>query len=140
MNVILIIVIALLMVVIVFLLLSIKANQKFVQSMKQLAQENRARITSLENRNRELSDKLKNRTDFNTDVSSDGDSPEFEELKEKYQSLQTKYEKVSEELEIQQKETKEAKEAAEKAAAAIPPENPDPSAQEKALQEQIERL
>ena len=78
MEIFLIIVVALLMVIIVFLLLSIQANQKFVQSMKQLAQENRNRINALESRNKELSSKLKSRSDFKTDVSAEGNSAVFE--------------------------------------------------------------
>ena len=128
------------MVIVVVLLLSIKANQDYVQSLKQRENEKQSKLAALETRNKELTAKLKTRSGFNTDVSAEGNSPEFDELNEKYQNLQEKYQKVYEELELQQKETQEARLAAEKAAAAIPAEKPDPSAEEKSLREQVERL
>ena len=137
----LIIVIAILMVIVVVLLLSIKANQDYVQSLKQRENEKQSKLAALETKNKELSAKLKNNSGFNTDVSTEGNSPEFDELNEKYQNLQEKYQKVYEELELQQKETREARLAAEKAEAEISAaEKPDPSAEEKSLREQIERL
>ena len=100
----LIIVIALLMAIVVILLLSIQANQKHSQSLKQQNKELQTENRSLKSLNKELNTKMKKQSGFNPDVSTDGNSTEFKELMEKYQNLQAKHQKTSDELEQRQKE------------------------------------
>ncbi|MDE6730773.1 MAG: hypothetical protein K2J71_08380 [Oscillospiraceae bacterium] len=114
MEVFLIVVVALLMVVIGFLLMSVQANQKFVQSIRDNAGKEKEKIAELEQQVTELELQLKRSQESIADLPTDRRYDEYEEehhaqqaavvaelaaLKEKHQALQKKYHKVYQQLE-----------------------------------------
>ncbi|MDE6657944.1 MAG: hypothetical protein K2J88_05120 [Oscillospiraceae bacterium] len=143
MTIFLIIIILLLMLAIGFLLMSIQANQRIVQSVKENAEKDKDKVLELEQQISELEQKVKRHKAIATDLLEkekldvapvdESVMAELAKLKEKYQTLQKNYQRVYQQLEDFQKDSSKMDKISPVQENSAPPELKD-------LQDKIERL